>query len=324
MRRTKSLGLLTAALSLSFSSAQAQFLSPGWWNSASTAAYVGIENVYVATAQGGCFSLRACSAGNAAAHSKAIQLKRASDSTTQDITVLSNGNLDVSTATTFCASTTCTVTIWYDQTGAGYNHTVPSGQAAPAFTFNAIGALPGVTFDGSTTCLSYATGIPSINKPVTYAIFATPQMAATHNINYTTIDSVGGGQQGFQVDGFGTNAFYAFNGGTPTPANVTVTNNNSHSVQYLQNGASSSVNIDGTTTALNFSSSVNPQIGGASAIGCTISSVPSYSNFFKGLIFEQAPFGFNGTSFMNAAELNQTNYWSPNTRQQFVILGVPN
>ena len=271
--------------------------------------YVGIEDIYGQAI--GVWSLRAASASAAAAQRKAIQLTRASDSTTMDIHVLTSGDLDVASATTFLSGTTGVISIWYDQSGNGYHHTVPSGQAGPAFTFNAIGSLPGATFDGSTTCLTYQAGIPNVNKPTTYAIFATPQMAATHNINYTTIDSVGGGQQGFQVDGFGSNAFYGFNGGVPSPANIAITNNAAHAVQYLQSGASSSANIDGTTTALNFSSSVNPQVGLADAVGCTIAGTTGpYSNFFKGLLFEQGVFAFDGTAQYANANSNQTNYWT--------------
>lgn len=271
--------------------------------------YVGIEDIYGQAI--GVWSLRAASASAAAAQVRAIQLKRASDSTTMDIHVLTTGDLDVASATTFLSGTTGVISIWYDQSGNGYHHTIPAAQAGPAFTFNAIGSLPAATFDGSTTCLTYQAGIPNVNKPTTYAIFATPQMAATHNVNYISIDSVVGGNQGFQVDGFGTNAFLAFNGGLPSPANVATTNNAAHSVQYLQNGASSSVDIDGTSTALNFSSSLNPQVGGANSLGSIIAGTTGpYSSFFKGLIFEQAIFAQDGTAQMAAAVTNQTNYWT--------------
>jgi hypothetical protein len=276
--------------------------------------YVGIEDVYGVAL--GCWSLRACSASNADAHSKAIRLTRASDSTTQDIAVLSSGDLDVSTANTFCAATTCTVTTWYDQSGSGAVLTVPSGQAAPAFTFNAIGSLPAALFNGSTTCLEYATGIPNTVGPVVYSMFTEPQMATTHNVNYVVPDSVTGGNQGWQVDGFGSNAFYAFAYGTSTPANVTSANNATHSAQlYMAASAvSSSVTLDGTTTGLAFSyTGGSIQIGGADSIGCDIGGTSGpYTSFFKGYVTEVADLALAPTAPQLAlANMNQTNYWSP-------------
>ena len=48
------------------------------------------------------------------------QVKRASDSTTKDIGVVSPGGLaDTATQDTFCMGTTCTITIVYDQSGHG-------------------------------------------------------------------------------------------------------------------------------------------------------------------------------------------------------------
>ena len=66
------------------------------------------------------YGLRAYSAAIAATGTqKAINIRRASDNTTKDILIRKSGNLDPTTAATFCASTTCYVTTWYDQTGNG-------------------------------------------------------------------------------------------------------------------------------------------------------------------------------------------------------------
>ena len=52
------------------------------------------------------------------------QVTRASDNTTKDIGVLGAGSFAASaTQDTFCAGTTCTITIIYDQSGKGNNLT---------------------------------------------------------------------------------------------------------------------------------------------------------------------------------------------------------
>ena len=59
-----------------------------------------------------CYSLRACSASYATGSNNAITVRRASDNTTTNVLILSNGNLDVASAATFAGTdATCTGTI---------------------------------------------------------------------------------------------------------------------------------------------------------------------------------------------------------------------
>ena len=71
-----------------------------------------------------------------------------------DIVILTSGALDTTTAATFCASTTCYVTEWYDQTGNGNNVTQSTNGNQPALLFNCIGSLPCVGYSSSTMRLS--------------------------------------------------------------------------------------------------------------------------------------------------------------------------
>lgn len=65
------------------------------------------------------YGLRGYSAAVAATGTqKAVNIRRASDSATSDIVILTTGDLAVATATTFCNATTCFVTKIYDQSGA--------------------------------------------------------------------------------------------------------------------------------------------------------------------------------------------------------------
>jgi alpha-L-arabinofuranosidase B-like protein len=60
----------------------------------------------------------------------ALQVTRASDSTTQNIGFSSNV-LNSGALTTFCSGTTCTVSVWYDQSGNGNNLTTACPAGGP-------------------------------------------------------------------------------------------------------------------------------------------------------------------------------------------------
>lgn len=59
----------------------------------------------------------------------AVQVERASDSTTENIGFDSSGNFNNATLDSFCSGTTCYVNTWYDQTGNGNNLTCPASSA---------------------------------------------------------------------------------------------------------------------------------------------------------------------------------------------------
>ena len=95
------------------------------------------------------WGLRAYSKAMAVAGIPAINVRRASDNTTTDIVLLNNGNLDVATAATFCASTTCLVTEMYDQTGHGYHAIETFAPFQSTLTFSCLGTLPCLTLGDS-------------------------------------------------------------------------------------------------------------------------------------------------------------------------------
>ena len=66
----------------------------------------------------GAYSLRKLRSAYAGS---ACQIKRSSDSTTQNIGFTAGGDFDSTAATTFVGAGTGTVTTWYDQSGNGYN-----------------------------------------------------------------------------------------------------------------------------------------------------------------------------------------------------------
>lgn len=77
----------------------------------------------------------------ATAGTKAVNIRRASDNTTTDINTLSSGLLDTATAGTFCASTTCFVTKWYDKVSTADLSQATNGNQYQLL-FNCDGTLP--------------------------------------------------------------------------------------------------------------------------------------------------------------------------------------
>jgi hypothetical protein len=80
---------------------------------------------------------------------KAVQLQRSSDSATQDIGFTSSCNFDTSSATAFCAATTCSVKIWYDQSGNGNNLTQATLGNQPTVTLSCQNSQPCAVFNGT-------------------------------------------------------------------------------------------------------------------------------------------------------------------------------
>ena len=83
----------------------------------------------------------------------AIEVRRTSDNTTQDIGFDGSGDLDESALTTFCASTDCHVTTWYDQSGNSLDATQTTNTKQPKIVSNGVVELenskPTIVFDGS-------------------------------------------------------------------------------------------------------------------------------------------------------------------------------
>jgi hypothetical protein len=99
------------------------------------------------------------------------QVKRGSDNTTTDITpVLAGGVANAATQDKFCASTTCLITIIYDQSGRG-NHLTQAPK----------GAFSGPESNGSDN-LASAIGAPvTLNGQKAYGVFVSPGTGYRNN-----------------------------------------------------------------------------------------------------------------------------------------------
>ncbi|HKT01867.1 MAG TPA: arabinofuranosidase catalytic domain-containing protein [Rugosimonospora sp.] len=121
------------------------------------------------------------------------QVRRASDSTTRDIGVLSVGGVaNAAAQDSFCANTTCLITIIYDQSGRGNNLTqAPAGGAA-----------------GGPDNLANATAAPTtVNGSKAYGVFVAP--GTGYRNNRTSGIATGDQPQGMYAIFDGTH----FNGG---------------------------------------------------------------------------------------------------------------
>ncbi|KAH8704081.1 putative alpha-N-arabinofuranosidase precursor [Talaromyces proteolyticus] len=99
------------------------------------------------------------------------QISRGSDGSTTDITPLSNGIANATAQDSFCAGTTCLITIIYDQSGSG-NHLT---QAPPG------GAASGPETNGY-DYLASAIGAPvTLNGTKAYGVFISPNTGYRNN-----------------------------------------------------------------------------------------------------------------------------------------------
>jgi len=180
------------------------------------------------------------------AGNKCINLRRDSDQATQDFNTLATGVIDLASITTFKGSANLFVTRLYDQTGNGFDYAQTTAANQPAFTLNALGTNPGITFTKSTSLAMQGV----INIQVSAQPFTISAVALTNNVNgYGTVL---GQNTGPMVGGFlvAPPAFFHMNAGTDV-ATVSASTGTFYAIQYVFNGASSDCNVNGSTNTIN-------------------------------------------------------------------------
>jgi hypothetical protein len=254
--------------------------------------------------------LRCYSAATATGSTKALTIRRASDSTTSDIVCKTDGTLDVATAGTFCASTTCFATKIWDQSGATKCTSgtvvcdlVPSGGTGtqPQLIFSCLGSLPCLRYvSSSSQCMLSNVSFSAQAQPVTVSTVGNRTASASTN---RIIFSQGNFGSDPTIYGPGGTAnAWIYNAGSGVTA--TANDNAVHAANAVFNGASSTINIDGSETA--GSAGTNGFIVAKISAGCSIGG----GAFLDGDWYEGGlwPVGFtsgNRTS-MNS---NQHTFW---------------
>jgi hypothetical protein len=151
--------------------------------------FVGLLDLYPSAAAA--YSLRKL---RAAYTGSAIQVRRASDNTTQNIGFVNN-ELDTSALTTFCSGTNGFVTTWYDQSGNGRNATQTTAANQPqivssgsVLTLTGTGsANPCIRFDGSNDFFDLSTTIP-ISTGNKFSIFQVEKKTTSSSIGIWITD----------------------------------------------------------------------------------------------------------------------------------------
>lgn len=283
MRRV---GFLAAALALLAFAAFARSGVPGnnpTLNAKSCTRYVGPADLPLASPVQFFWGLRAVSCAYANTQGPAVLIRRASDDTTATINVTKDGDLDVTTAGTFCAATTCFVATMFEQVAGLGQCTLDQGTSAkqPQLIFNFSGSTPAMLFvaAGSQTLIHLTSTCLGHIQPINS--FAVAQATATSTNDRNIFASAGLFVTGDIEERFATGTSNAemFAGSFLVGATtLSVT----HSFQFLYNDPSTSrIIIDGAATS--------GPVGGnilLAGSGLSLGSRVDIGNYFDGYIME--------------------------------------
>lgn len=133
--------------------------------------FVGLLDLYPSAAAAySVRKLRAAYTGNA------IQVRRSSDNTTQDIGFTALGNLDTAALTSFCGSGNGFVTTWYDQSGNGRNATQSTAGSQPqivsAGSVILTNTKPAMTFSGTSNYFQFSSNFASFTNTSIFNVVA--------------------------------------------------------------------------------------------------------------------------------------------------------
>jgi hypothetical protein len=263
---------------------------------AAPAGYVGAGDVVAgATAWWG---LRGYNAAVSNGTTKAVNIRRASDNTTQDFVILSNGSLDVASIATFISGTTGFVTKLYDQTGNGNDLVQATAAKQPQIFLNAIGSLPVAYANGAIPQWVQTAGGFSLNQPDSTALVYFDNNTASNAGVAAT--GTGASVQSVGVASPSAGNVYIYAG---TVLSVASTQGAWHSLQGLYNSTSSKLNLDNVLTTGDV---------GTGNISTSTEELfaSSNGNFpFTGYILESGWWGGDQSSQFSALYSNQSSYW---------------
>lgn len=255
MRKLVFLATLLAPLS-----ANADLMMMGTSGRAAGASgYIGPGSVQAYTAF---WSLRAYNNTKCTGSIPALRLRRASDSTEQDVNILTSCELDIASATTFCAATTCFARTVYDQTSGNACTSATcdiqwaTAANQPTFVFNCIGTRPclqtNTAAQGNTsTNFTPSTGVASLHVVSAWVSGGTNANAVAINGGAASnrILALFNDARMFQVNGGTSGTLPAPTGGTPTSFNIGVGVIDGANSVANRNGLEATGTVTGNTTA---------------------------------------------------------------------------
>lgn len=222
------------------------------------------------------------------------------DVTCADVAIVS-GSLSLSALGVLgCNDSTsiCTVKTLYDQTGNGNTITQGTIGKRPKLTVSCVSSLPCMTF-ASASSQTMQTSAAFSDTSQQWSISVVGNRTANFTTAQVFIGDVSSHSAGFSA----TSGNAQFNAGSTVDA--TASNTTIHAIQFVANGASSIIYVDGSSTTVN---------AGAGTFGVDdlvyLGSLGDSSRYLTGSIMEIGvwPSGFTGgnQSSMNS---NQHTYW---------------
>jgi hypothetical protein len=198
------------------------------------------------------FGLRAYSAAVAATGTqKAINIRNTGTSETCDVLIATSGALATTVSScsgsssgtalsTFCG--TCAITKAYDQSGVNYcsaaacDVSQATAASQPTLNLSALGSLPGMQGAGAQSLQKAS--FPSTSQPVSISV------VAERTGTFTLQAALFLGSEG-AVFHPSANNVAQFYGSFPT---ASASDSAAHALQFVGNGGSSTINVDGTNT----------------------------------------------------------------------------
>jgi hypothetical protein len=256
----------------------------------------------------GWWGLRGYNAAYATGTNNAAQVcDAATFSVCTNIKILANGNFDTATASgSSSCSVSCVVSALYDQTGNGITLTCGSASDCPTLTFNCLGSLPCMQFNGGggQRLVSGATVPSNYSQPFTFSGVAerTGNFSSTGQILSAF---AGAGTTGCALGVASANQVQLFC--YSTAATATQSDSTLHAIQALMDVGSSVANVDGTeNTGLTVGSGPFN-----SDLDIAIGNNVGFSQPWTGYITEAGfwPTGYSTSTQRNNVCHNERLYW---------------
>lgn len=239
------------------------------------------------------YGLRAYS--NATKGASLVRIRRVSDNAEQDFASLSTGALDRASIVTFLAATTGRFVTFYDQiTTRHVTQATAANQAV--VNLSGIGSLVTADFTAASTHSYASAGTLTQAQPFTWNGFAKSVNNGGAQTLFIADDSFGS----ISFRSPGDNTAFAYAG---TVLSATAADGSFHALTAVHNGASSDMNVDGTTTSGN---------AGASGPGGALIQLGQFNGtqFFNGSFCEGGIWVavFSGAQ-SSSMSTNQHAYW---------------
>lgn len=232
----------------------------------------------------------------------AMRIRRASDNLETNIGFDASGNFDTSAATTHCAATSCFIVTWYNQGVLGGISLTPTLASQPSLVFGCQNGQPCADYTSAaifalSASITPATGVATINV-------VAGRTAGTGSCTLYREN----GSAGQRIITVGAAAQWQAVGGTSGTITAAAPDGAWHSATAVFNGASSSLGIDGASTAGTLTGST--AAGQAGTVGvatttCRIGEIVLWDNYAT------------TPAEVSALASNQRNYWMPYTLDNF-------